>query len=59
MNCPNCDQPFTLRYDYARHLQDCRPADADGVRIVPTQRLRRSSLTSTDERDLAAAPGSR
>lgn len=59
MNCPNCDQPFTLRYDYARHLQDCRPADAAGVRIDPTQQPLRASLTSADERDLAAAPGSR
>ena len=27
MNCPNCNQSFTLRYDYACHLQLCRPSD--------------------------------
>lgn len=30
MNCPNCNQPFVLRYDYARHLRGCRPHDASG-----------------------------
>ncbi len=37
MNCPNCAQPFTLRYDYACHLQQCRPSDVarPGLRPSP------------------------
>ncbi len=28
MNCPNCTESFTLRADYASHVQRCRPLDA-------------------------------
>ena len=67
MNCPNCNQPFTLRYDYARHLQDCRPSDARAATIErglrgPADDLFVEILADppppADERDVAATPRS-
>ena len=55
MNCPNCNQPFVLRYDYARHLRGCRPDDASGDNGEGLPAIRRPAADLPfDEIDLDA-----
>ena len=55
MNCPNCNRPFVLRYDYARHLRGCRPYDAPGNSGNGSPAIRRpATAVLFDEIDLDA-----